>query len=137
MTDEEVLSDYMQRYYGDCALAALLCHAEDGRLAFMSCCCFIGVPLAVASGAALHGASCGRLHRDFERDYATVARDSNADADSAEDAFCFFFLAESDAERRAKLIPLIKQEFQRRESLRNLTGELREFEKASRADRLD
>ena len=43
---EETLTNFMRRHYSDERLAMLLAHAEDGRLVYQSCCCFIGVATA-------------------------------------------------------------------------------------------
>ncbi|MCI0526562.1 MAG: hypothetical protein L0Y56_03795, partial [Nitrospira sp.] len=40
------LRAYMQQHYSDEKLAALLAHARDGKLAYHSCCCFIGIATA-------------------------------------------------------------------------------------------
>jgi hypothetical protein len=42
----EAIKNFMQDHYTDERLAELLAHAQDGKLAFMSCCCFIGIPIA-------------------------------------------------------------------------------------------
>jgi len=119
--NEQILTDYMRRHYSDEALAHLLAHAEDGRLAFHSCTCFIGVPPAVAASSALHGEcvmwGCRAL-------FASEARRDIPEADAAEDAF--FDLGQYDHDRRNNLIPLIKAEMARREFLRSESPELTE-----------
>src|SRR6202021_4042065 len=37
---------FMQNHYTDERLAQLLAHAQDGKLNYVSCCCFIGVVTA-------------------------------------------------------------------------------------------
>lgn len=121
MTNEQILTDFMQRHYSDEQLAALLAHAEDGKLAFNSCCCFIGFPTRDHVGFAedeqrIEGESYERLHEWHH----CIARETLAEAKAAE--FAFSGLSEiaeigprADAERREKLIPLIRAEMERRD----------------------
>lgn len=37
---------FLQQYYTDEQLAALLAHCQDGKFSFHSCCCLIGIPTA-------------------------------------------------------------------------------------------
>lgn len=122
MTNEEIISEYMQKHYDDQALASLLAHAEDGKLSYWSCSCFIGVPSAVRASV-LHG-ECGPDCCPLQ--FASTARRDIPEADGAEDAF--FDLGRTDAERRDKLIPLIKTEMARRESLRSESPEFAEVQ---------
>lgn len=47
------IREFMQKHYTDERLAQLLAHAQDGKLSYWSCCCFIGIPTAVHSGGQL------------------------------------------------------------------------------------
>ena len=139
MTNEEIISGFLKTpaeggAYTDERLAALLAHAEDGKLSFGSCCCLIGIPTA---DHALRGHTS-----DFENyldphyfvskyglpGFSAAVLDAKAlpGIEAVETAFLNLSrLApgrrrspEEDVERRAKLIPLIKAEMRRRESLR-------------------
>lgn len=113
-TNEQVISEFMQRHYSDERLAWLLAHTEDGLLSYNSCCCFIGI--AVVSDEALCGAFCGC----FPSPLAPVSRARLLlGGRDAEDAFRM--LGAGDEKRRAKLIPLIRSEMARRESSRSQT----------------
>jgi hypothetical protein len=117
MGNERVISEFMQNHYTDEKLAALLAHAEDGKLVHASCCCVLGIPTA---DHALRGKTQWEQPHYFE----AVDRFGTA-------VGCAYnALAKSDAERRAKLIPLIKSEMSRREALRNLTQELSDLGEA-------
>lgn len=90
-------------------LAMLLAHACEGKLAYHSCCCFAGVPTA-------HHA----LQEDMEcEQIASLYQEGHERSDHSQlqaMSSAFFYLGEEDAERRAKLIPLIHEEIQRREA---------------------
>jgi hypothetical protein len=98
----------MRTNYSDERLAWLLAHARSGRLAFVSCCCFIGIATA---DHALKGET-GHLYY-LERHY----RDAKwlPGATVAESAYAL--LAEDDAQRIRRLIPMIKAEMRRRDRL--------------------
>lgn len=110
-SNEEIISGFLQTAYTDEKLAALLAHAEDGKLAYWSCCCFAGIPTAthalqVQSHTYLHQLREHANHPDWDWDRRMGMSSAYA------------MLASSDSERRAKLIPLIHAEFERRQSLR-------------------
>lgn len=111
MTNEEVVSNFLRTAYTDDKLAALLAHAEDGKLAFESCCCLIGIPTA-------HHALQPHREGIWEEPHLELARLEVAGrvAESA-----FERLAKTDRARRTKLIPLIRAEMARREAER-ITG---------------
>ena len=51
MQPEQIIANFLRRpedggAYTDHQLAALLAHAEDGKLVHYSCCCLIGIPTA-------------------------------------------------------------------------------------------
>jgi hypothetical protein len=112
MTNEEILTDFMQKHYSDEQLAALLAHAEDGKLSYWSCCCFIGIATAnhpLQSEISSEMASA-------EPHYMEARRMVNAQ--EAELAFLQLSRRDSEEGRRAKLIPLIRSEMNRRAELR-------------------
>lgn len=116
-SNEQIISEFLQSAYSDEKLAALLAHAEDGKLSYDSCCCLVGIP---AAEHALMGLNewcdnddhCGSLTREQE---------------AAELAFCGLGIPAGvwgdeqaeDSARRVNLIPLIKAEMQRRERERS------------------
>jgi len=112
------IEKFLQTAYTDENLAALLAHAQDEKLSFFSCCCLIGVTNAphalrgyvpeFAHGRAL---PAGSTH------HQSVRLNSQLAADAEEE---FFFLGNSDAERRERMIPLIEAEITRRELARAL-----------------
>lgn len=91
--------------YSDEKLASLLAHAQSNKLAWHSCCCFVGVATAT------HPLK-GRLsvHRHLE-DARQLPYGHLADS-------AYFFLAGTDEKRRRILIPMIKAEMKRREAIR-------------------
>ena len=120
MSNESVIAQFLRPpseggAYTDERLAMLLAHAEDGKLAFFSCCCLVGVSTAEHSLRGRtenvrdwndHGATFGDVPMGDEVSKAFNALASSFEFDSW------------DAERRARLIPLIKAEMSRRESIR-------------------
>lgn len=44
--NKAIIRDWMAANYTDAKLVELLDHARAGKLAFLSCCCFIGIPTA-------------------------------------------------------------------------------------------
>lgn len=104
---------FMQAHYTDKRLAQLLCHARDGKLAYYSCCCFIGIPTAN------HALKQKTTHVGVPH-YEEAKRLNGAGA--AEVAFCELMLAGNsdfkkpeDEVRRRVLIPMIRAEMKRRE----------------------
>jgi len=109
MTNEEIISDFMQKHYSDERVAQLLEWAEDGGLAYGTCCCFIG--LATADHSFM------RVSEYTEQTFVSPHYDRAlglSGADAAEGSF--YGLGKDDAERRSNLIPLIRAEMSRRES---------------------
>lgn len=96
--------------YSDESLAALLAHAQDGKLAYSSCCCFIGVSTANHSlrGNMSQIAAALQVHYGDARELPYALK--------AESEFCL--LGKNDEERREAIIPLIIAEQERREQLR-------------------
>lgn len=111
-SNEQILTEYMQNHYSDEKLAALLAHAEDDKLSYLSCCCFVGIPTA-------DHALQGKLE-DTSGEYPSLhmfrARQT-PEGLLADAAYCA--LGSLDEDRRAKLIPLIKQEMKRRDDLKS------------------
>ncbi len=112
------IKKFLQTAYTDENLAALLAHAQDEKLSFFSCCCLIGVTNAPH---ALRGYvpefAHGRTLPAGSTHHQSVRLNSELAADAEEE---FFFLGNSDAERRERMIPLIEAEITRRELARAL-----------------
>ncbi len=108
--------------FSDERLAALLAHAQDGKLAFYSCCCLIGS--ATADHALRPRTVFWRNSAGKEEHY--LHAHELAGSEDAEKAYGSGLLAGSvawseskrDAIRRARLIPILKVELRRRERLR-------------------
>jgi hypothetical protein len=107
--------EFLQTAYTDEKLGALLAHAQDEKLSFFSCCCFIGVSNAPhALRAHVPELAQGRVLSPGSTHHQTV-RLASALAARAEEEF--FFLGSTDAERRERLVPLIEDEMARREQV--------------------
>lgn len=96
---------FMQAHYTDERLSQLLAHAQEGKLNFFSCCCFIGV--ATADHALQMNLSSGG---DNGEHYWRAKRLPGAR--EAEGGFRQF--ARADGLRRRILIPMIRTEMKRR-----------------------
>ena len=115
MTNEEICTQFMKDHYSDEKLAALLAHAEDGKLTYNSCCCLIGV---LTADHPLRGAGVSP-HLSAGMPHLMQARKLYGH----EAEIGFFGLGENNGERRAKLIPLIRAEIARRDALRDLDAQ--------------
>lgn len=106
---------YLQAAYSDQNLSDLLAHAESGRLAYRSCCCFIGIPTAkhALRGYMTEFEAGEPLGMEFH--HHGLARLSSATARLAEAEF--MNLGRTDAARREAIIPLVKAEMDRRQAL--------------------
>lgn len=118
MSTENIVK-FLQTAYSDEKLAALLAHAQDGKLAYNSCCCFIGVPNAI------HALQPERYSMDYfggldghleERLPSHFHNDPLMNAAEME----FGTLGFTDELRRERIMPLILAEMERRELLRKL-----------------
>lgn len=111
MSTENIVK-FLQTAYSDERLAELLAHCQDGKLAFRSCCCFIGISTA---DHALAGAN-----EDYYSIQHYMSARSLPFAKQAEEEVCYLADmrsndSERNAQRRAKLIPLILAEIERRD----------------------
>lgn len=124
MSNEAIISEFLKTAYTDEKLAALLAHAEDGRLSHYSCCCLAGVPSATH---ALRGRdetplgatswTHGAYHPETNQKRAASGAFNQLAYDAPEGRPSE---QEQDAIRRTKLIPLIKAEMARREQGRSV-----------------
>ena len=110
MTNEQIIAGFLQNAFTDERLAETLAHAEDGKLSWHSCCCLLGIPTAghALQGSMINGVS--ELHYIKARALWGVAPDM-----AFGDLSTLRNFESADAERRAKLIPLLKAEIARRD----------------------
>jgi len=111
----------------DSWLAALLAHAQDGKLGFYSCCCLIGSRTASHALRPAYAAGVAFVREyqnnpEFARflDHLCRARMLEG-AGEAERAFGS--LGKDDAERRCRLIPMVRAELRLRDNERSAREE--------------
>ncbi len=116
---------FLRTAYSDERLVWLLAHARSGSLSYRSCCCLVGVATAdhALQGKALPTALAPWLapsgsHYAFAKTFLG--------ANEAERAYYHMgyvgksgFFSSRDAERRRRLIPLVRAEMRRRERQRD------------------
>lgn len=100
------LRAFMRRHYTDERLAMLLAHAQEGKLHYYSCCCFVGIPTADHALQDTLYASHHYLGAVMGLPGAVIAQ------------YAFYVLAVDDVGRRRILIPIIKAEMRRRARMR-------------------
>lgn len=107
--NKRIIRAFMREHYTDERLAMLLAHARDGKLAYFSCCCFVGIPTA-------DHALRGRTIWGTEEHY--VAAKALPGATFAEFAYAALSNAfgedEANPQRVRRLIPIVKAEMRRR-----------------------
>ncbi|HEX3156761.1 MAG TPA: hypothetical protein VHV32_19185 [Candidatus Angelobacter sp.] len=108
MSTENIVK-FLQTAYTDEKLAALLAHAQDGKLSYRSCCCLVGLASAEHPFKQIDEFAVEE-HFSHPLDFG---RHESPDAWAISDAYCV--LGKDDAERRERLIPLILAEMERRE----------------------
>jgi hypothetical protein len=106
---------FLQTAYTDEQLSALFAHAQDRKLSYRSCCCFIGAANAphalrgympeYALGMSVPADSFHMVKMRLSSDLAMLAERD------------FFSLGDTDQERCERLTPLIEDEIARRASL--------------------
>lgn len=114
------IRSFLRQHYSDERLAALLAHAEDGKLSFHSCCCFIGIATAkhpLQSYIGPYDLPTDTVHLVFARKLVG--------ADEAEGEFRR--LAPNDDGRQALIIPIIHDEMLRREVERRSSEHVAEY----------
>lgn len=108
---------FMQAHYTDERLAQLLAHAQEGKLRFASCCCFIGI---VTADHALRSTLLDVQENHYDAAFRLPA------AEMAESAFRMLWRSstdctevshrsERDAVRGRILIPMVRAEMRRRD----------------------
>lgn len=120
---------FMQDNYTDERLAMLQAHTEDGRLAYTSCCCFIGVATADhalrgKAGFVQEMALTGSLPEPMAAALvATHYRQASHLPGAARAEEAYWWLGVDDHERRHNLLPIIRAEMNRRELARVMQEE--------------
>lgn len=108
----EYISRFLETNYSDEQLAALLAHAERGRLSYNSCCCLVGIPLATHA-----------LRGEHEYDFDGEAHlERGRELPWAKEAESEFAMLGPDRTRGRILMPLVLAEMERRE--RKKSGDL-------------
>lgn len=109
-----VLRSFIREHYTDQKLTEVLAHAQDGKLSYFSCCCFIGVVTAdhALKGEARHNnyshyLVAQELHGSVQAEFAYAHLSQGAGSYEAKDPL-----------RRKRLIPILRAEMKRREKLR-------------------
>lgn len=121
---KQEIRSFMQDNYTDSRLAELLAHAQDGKLAFESCCCFIGVCTADHE---LHGEGSSSsdhyiVAKDLDKPRYYPGSDYPAYMGRAE--YAYFQLAyKDDTKRQRILVPMIRAEMKRRDRARAICPE--------------
>lgn len=111
--NKAILRRFMREHYSDARLVQLLDHARSGKLAYYSCCCFIGVVTATHELREEYAANEGTFG-----EHIRVARELSG-ANAAEGSFLTLGqcgLRSGDDIRRRILIPMILAELRRRAS---------------------
>lgn len=119
MASTKYIERFMQANYSDERLAALLAHAQDGKLSYYSCCCFVG---AVNANHALRPYMSRPDFCVLSGQHLEEARQLPF-GPLAEDEFrtlggIFTRTPFGDMARRKRIIKLIRKEMKRREDLR-------------------
>lgn len=114
--DKAIIRSYMRERYTDARLVMLLDHARSGKLAYRSCCCFIGITTAdhelrgfMPFNPDLIEQEYPGLHQHYQD---ALARIDEEDNDNPENAY--HRLGETDAMRICRLVPMILAEIKRR-----------------------
>lgn len=108
---KKVLRGFMREHYTDERLTWLLAHARDGKLAFFSCCCFIGVATADHTLRGKYFSYHAEPHY-----HAAKQLSGSAEAEQAYlSIMCAYPATNGSAHRR--LIPMILAELKRRRTL--------------------
>jgi hypothetical protein len=113
--NKNTIRNFMREHYPDERLAMLLAHAQSGKLAFDSCCCFLGVLNATHALAGVNE----RILPDYLHHHRIRLLSG---ADEAEHAYSCLgngeVGAQYDAMRRRLLIPMVRAEQKRRDLLK-------------------
>ncbi len=115
---KQYIRAFMRAHYTDERLAQLLAHAEDEKLSYTSCCCFIGIVTADHALRSDHRAS---MWDAGPQDHYRRAQKLDFER-RAENAYQGLASLEGDPKRRRILIPIIRAEMRRRALTRQEVG---------------
>lgn len=120
----EAIERYLREQYSDEKLAALLAHAEDGKLAYRSCCCLVGAvnadhPLVGKIEERDWGFDSSIVHLAIARRLEGAYEAENEFHNLGVDIDCLVN-GNPDAQRRSAVIPLIRAEIARRDKMREV-----------------
>jgi hypothetical protein len=110
---------FLREHYTDERLAMLLAHAQDGKLSYVSCCCFVGIVTAnhalrdITQDMGDHYDEAKKLPGAEKAELAYLELWNSKAYPEANRRSC----AVSDEIRRRTLIPIVKAEIRRRERL--------------------
>jgi hypothetical protein len=124
---KQAIRSFMREHYTDERLAMLLAHAQEGRLSYLSCCCFIGTTTArhpLRDGRSMILGTRLRSRFDVVRPKHYNEAQKLSGAYEAETAF--LEIAYSDVARRRILIPMVRAEMRRRDRLAMSNQEVRQ-----------
>jgi len=116
---KQAIREFMRNHYTDERLVWLLEHARQGKLAFISCCCLVGIATADHALTGFHQRADDDVAQMFGfsapswKHYDSALRLSGARR--AEHAYNTLAKDFDDAKRRRILIPMVKAEIRRRE----------------------
>jgi len=139
----EAIRPFVRRHYTDEVLAAAIAHAEDGKLAYESCCCLVGIPTAdhALDSYALHDPDYFTIYGDhttYGGHYSKSKRElaGAVEAERAwfrwtnkihsEPVFPAPYHPEYNSTARRILLPVLRAEQWRRSRMRQNTPEARE-----------
>lgn len=111
--ERRIIAEYLTQWSTE-RLCMLLAHAESGKLAYRSCCCLVG---AQTASHALRGRCSSSIDGSWKDWGHLKAARKLPGASAAESAFCVIGNRGDDEERRRIVIPIIRNELARRETL--------------------
>lgn len=112
--DKRVIRGFLREHYSDEKLVMLLAHTQSSKLAYMSCCCLVGVPSAdhALQGKNYKVPSC---HPDGLSSHAEPADKAYYRLGRLDHSRFPLDNEEEEAARRRRLVSIIKAEIRRRD----------------------
>lgn len=125
MSTENIVK-FLQTAYSNERLAALRAHCEDGKLAYDSCCCLVGIPTATGALKSARPKYWTGWDDNHDPIHNIIGRQWPFGREAESE---FSVLGDTDAERQERLLPLILAEQERRESIVEAVHEYARSEK--------